>query len=220
MSIGAVSGCSYTPVSGSVTETKIKALDARITDLQKKLQEVRDNKKLDEKTKSMQIQLYQKQIADLQAQKAELRSQANKAQQQKAQSGGTEKNDQSVQQEAEAKLQKRFVQLSTAREDIQTLSRARTGIENELRLADSKAYSVSPKADPEAAAKARGKLANIDDQMANVTKKASASIGKAGELDEQAKTLEQKEDEEEIEERGRHSGTGRMEPGQFLDEEA
>jgi len=219
MSIGAVSGSSYTPVSGGVAETKIKALDAQITDLQKKLQEVRDNKKLDEKTKSMQIQLYQKQIADLQAQKAELRSQANKAQQQKAPSGGTEKNGQSVQQEAEVELQKGFVQLSAAKEETHTLSKVRTGIENELRLADSKAYSVSPKADPEKAAKLYERLKQVNGLIADNAKKAAVSFEKADQLDEQAKTLEQKQ-EEGIAEEDRRNGTGRMEPGQFLDEEA
>lgn len=219
----------------------IKAIDKQIAELQKQLQKVRADKKLDPKTKTQNIAKLQEQIAELQQQKIKVQAEDRKAKQaERAQTGeaAVRREQEELAQEVPVttSVQKGLLELESAKQTKKQLGQVRAEIKGKLRIAESKSYLRDP--NPEAAAELREKLGEIDGRVMGKMKKASDRMEAAGQAERPDKAGEDGEDEQALpadgeraerkEARGRgnnrelrrSSGSGRRERGQFMDDEA
>ena len=136
MNVQPIQGNQSTP-GASKASTQMKALDAQITELQKRIQETRSNDKMDATTKAEKIKEYQQQIALIQQQKAQIQAEERKAQRESSASSAAAAapSKEAEVEAANADLQNAFVLLDSARQSHQALGSVRAQLEGELRIA-------------------------------------------------------------------------------------
>lgn len=208
-----------TPIQGGSQQgdPRLKSLDKQISDLQKRIRETKNNEKLDPKSKAEKIKEYEQQIQLLQQEKAKIQAEERKNKQKTAEDDqpsvnqDTKNKDQAI----DENVQKAFVQVGTMKETEKALGVVRVQAEGELRIAESRSFLREP--DPEAAADALEKIARVDGFVSNSAKEVTDSLKEAS---DEPRSLKERMEEEDGNKEKAKSGTGRMEPGQFLYEEA
>lgn len=198
---------------------RLESLDKQISNLQKNIQDVNKNEKLDPKTKMEKVKEYQDQIQMIQQEKAQIHAEERQskfktAENQQPPATQDEKAGNGVLNED---VQGAFVKMDSVKNTANALGVVREQIKGELRIAESKSFSRRPGSTSKAA-ELREKLDKMDRTIIN---KASEAVN---ELKEAAKgeslSQEDSSSKEEFDSENTRSGTGRMEPGQFLNDEA
>ncbi len=235
MNVGAVKGSAYAQGPGQ-QNPQLKAIDTQIGQLKKSIQELKANEKMDAKTKQKKIKKYEEQIAQLQAQKAQIQADAQKTRAEKATANqsGQEKPDEGKdgqETQISQKTQSGLIQRDSALGLRKQLGPIRADIESQIFAAENSSY-LEP-ADPEDAAELRGKLNDMDSAVSGRVQDAFKTI--KSEQNEDVKYVGKTNsasgaesanpadggnaaaDKDKSVKRGK--GTGRMETGQFMNEE-
>lgn len=195
---------------------RLKAVDKQISDTQKRIQEVRGDEKLDPKTKTEKIKECEQQIQSLQQERAQIQAEERQSKQKAAADSQPPVNQEAESEIVDKHVQNAFVQMDSMKKTEKTLGFVREQAKGELRMAESKSYLRD--SNPAAAAKARAKLAKADRDMLHKAKGVSEEL--SGAAKEAVPAPKDERVEEESDREYAKNGTGRMEPGQFLDDEA
>lgn len=208
-----------TPIQGASQQgdPRLKSLDKQIADLQKRIRETRENEKLDPKSKAEKIKEYEQQIQLLQQEKAKIQAEERKNKQKTAEDDQTSVNEniKNKDQAIDDNVQKAFVQMNSMKKTETALGVIRKQAEGELRIAESKSFLSKP--DPETAARARATIAKVDRFVSHSANEITTSLQ---DVPDESASLKERLEEEEADKEKAKSGTGRMEPGQFLNDEA
>lgn len=230
MKVSGTNGSTYSGITG-MSNPQIKAIDKQISELQKNIQKIKADKKLDMKSKSDKIKEYEDKITQLQQQKSQIQAEERKAKQVKSEQNSEAMRKPEENGDAPVKdvTQKALLHMDDAMKTGQKMSAVRTELNNKLRIAESKSYLREP--DPEAAATYRGKISDIDNYVIGKAQKATDIIREADKADAVSGVNAADNDEKKAETEGKtakqadteeqkRKGTGRFEAGQFLHEEA
>lgn len=220
MNIQGVSQNTSVQGSSQQSDPRLKALDQQISNLRKSIQEVRKNEKLDQKIKEEKIKGYDQQIQSLQQERAQIQAEGRQGNRKTEENSKPSVNQEAKNENSENSLlnehvQNAFVKMESMKNTDKALGFVREQAKGELRMAESNSYLRDP--DPKAAAAAREKLAKVDRAVLSRASKVSENFSKAAQ--EPAPASKDSLEEESSREYA-SSGTGRMEPGQFLNDEA
>lgn len=219
MNIQGVNPATASQTSFRQSNPRLESLDKQITNLQKSIQEVHANEKLDAKTKMEKVKEYQDQIQMIQQEKAQIQ-----AEERQSKLKSSENNQPTFTQDSKAgknvvndDVQNAFTKMDSAKRIANEIGVVREQAKGELRIAESKSFLRRPESTPAAARKARDKLAGID---RNTMQKANGIVNEINDnLNNVSQEVSVNIAKDESESDKTKSGTGRMEPGQFLNEE-
>lgn len=208
-----------TPVNTSTQQPdpRIKNLEQQISTLRKQLQEVRSDQKMNAKVKEEKTKEVEKKIQILEQKKTQIQTEERQKKQKTEETDKPDANQNAKNQKhvVDENVQNVFIQADSLNKTESALGVVREQIKGEIRIAESNSYLRTP--DAEAAAKARGKLAIADGYMQNKVAEVTESLK---EVSDEPDSLQERLDKEEADSEKKKGGTGRMEPGQFLDDEA